>query len=464
VYFCCLEALQNAAKHAVGATRVRLTLGEEKGERLGFEVVDDGAGLSKPVERGDGLTNMRDRIAAVGGAVEIENGASGGTRVAGWVPLGAVEPSPELEPLLRRATDAIDECFGVFRAVRDERGAVSDFVVEHVNEAACADIGLPREEEIGHTLGELVPAYKSSPAFRWHCAALAAGEPLSTEDLDFAGPLTDSGHLRKAYDVHASPLGGDRLVLSWRDITKRKRAELERRMRSLALDRASEGVGLVRASDRMIVYANPHFAHLFGYEPGELAGLPLSVLNWEREPGDAARRAGEIEALLEPRGEASFELHNRRKDDTSIWTMAHVSAFDDPDHGRVWAVVQAEVAAGSPLREPPAIPASILRRPGRAPIVVFTLDHELRYTWVFDHRSGLAADGDAAGLSDRQLFGPDAMRGVTEANRSVLDTGRGLRTTVDGFELAAEPLLGSSGEVEGIAGVASIRARSVLDP
>jgi PAS domain S-box-containing protein len=460
VYFCCLEALQNAAKHASGATGVTLTLADERGERVQFEIVDDGPGLPETIDRGDGLANMRDRIDAVGGTLEVGNGEDGGTRVAGFVPLGAVELSPELEPLLRRATDAIDECFGVFRAVRDESGAVDDFLVEHVNEAACVDIGLPREDEIGRTLGELVPGYRRSPAFRWHRRALEGDGPTSTEDLDFAGPLTDARHLRRAYDVHASPLGGDRLVLSWRDITKRKRAELERRTRSLALDRASEAVSLVRASDRLIVYANSRFEDLFGYEADELVGLPVSLLNWEREPGDAARRAAEIEALLEPRGEASFELHNRRKDDTSLWTTAHVSAFEDPDHGRVWALVQHESAGGESLREPP----SILPLGDGAAFLVFTLDQELRYTWVFDRRSGLAANGDAAGLTDGELFGPDAVGGVSEAGRRVLETGRGVRTSVNGFELTAEPLLGRSGEVEGVAGVASVAAGPVLGP
>jgi PAS domain S-box-containing protein len=462
VYFCCLEALQNAGKHAQGATCAWVTLGEPGGERLAFEVRDDGPGLPENVENGAGLDNMRDRIAAVGGSLDVGPAVGGGTRVAGWVPLGPAELPPELETLLRRATDALDDCFGIFRGVRDERGAVVDFLVEHVNEAACLDIGRPREEEIGQTLGELIPGYRSSPAFRWHRQVLAGSGQMSAEDLDFGGPFTDATHLQRAYDVRAAPLGSGRLVLSWREITERKRTELERRMQSLVLDRAAEGVCLVRASDAVIVYSNPRFTEIFGYEPGELDGSPASVLNWEQEPGDAERRAEEIRALLEPRGEASFEVHTRRKDGTPFWTDAHVTAFDDPDHGRVWVVVQQEIAHPVEAREPRSASDSLLREIiERVPLVAFSLDSELRYTWVFDLRSGLAADGDAGGISDEQLFGPAAAGAVTEVHRRVLSTGRGIRTVVglngggsSGFELAAEPLRGSSGRVEGIAGVA----------
>jgi signal transduction histidine kinase len=85
VYFAVLEALQNASKHATGATRIVVSLSE--GEKLGFEVSDDGAGFdpaANPV--GAGIPNIRDRISAVGGSVEVSSGQSG-TVVSGSIPL-----------------------------------------------------------------------------------------------------------------------------------------------------------------------------------------------------------------------------------------------------------------------------------------------------------------------------------------------------------------------------------------
>jgi PAS domain S-box-containing protein len=233
--------------------------------------------------------------------------------------------------------------------------------VEHVNEAACRDLGRSREEEIGSTLGELVPGYKDSSAFRWHRHVLEADGPLSREDLAYIGPFEDASHLQRAYDVRGAPLGGERLVLSWRDITNRKRAELESRLQSVVLDRAAEGVCLIRASDAVIVYANPRYTQIFGYEPGELDGRPVSVLNWEELPGDAERRAREIVEVLEQHGETSLEIRNRCKDGTPIWTEAHVAGFDHPDHGKVWVSVQQEISerrVDGTAYELPARPAS----------------------------------------------------------------------------------------------------------
>jgi signal transduction histidine kinase len=86
VYFCCLEALQNASKHAEGATGVSIRVSD--GAILAFEVADDGCGFSPAAgAEGSGLTGMRDRLAALGGQLRIESVPGGGTRVLGRVPI-----------------------------------------------------------------------------------------------------------------------------------------------------------------------------------------------------------------------------------------------------------------------------------------------------------------------------------------------------------------------------------------
>jgi signal transduction histidine kinase len=87
VYFCCHEAIQNAVKHGEGAEKVDITL-EEDGE-LRFEVRDDGKGFDPDhTERGAGLVNMTDRLAAVGGSLAVRSAPGQGTSVMGTVPLG----------------------------------------------------------------------------------------------------------------------------------------------------------------------------------------------------------------------------------------------------------------------------------------------------------------------------------------------------------------------------------------
>jgi signal transduction histidine kinase len=88
VYFCCLEAMQNAAKHAAGATRISVNMAERDGG-LWFEVADDGQGFEpRAVRHGDGLLNMQDRVRAIGGDVNLHSTPGEGTRVVATVPLG----------------------------------------------------------------------------------------------------------------------------------------------------------------------------------------------------------------------------------------------------------------------------------------------------------------------------------------------------------------------------------------
>jgi signal transduction histidine kinase len=88
VYFCCLEALQNVTKHAGPDARATVTL-EQDGPELSFEVRDSGVGFSPQVaHHGRGLSNMRDRVEAVGGALEISSRRGRGTCVRGSVRVG----------------------------------------------------------------------------------------------------------------------------------------------------------------------------------------------------------------------------------------------------------------------------------------------------------------------------------------------------------------------------------------
>ena len=85
VYFSCLAALDNAAKHA-GPASVSVDL-SDTGGALDFTVCDSGAGFDPGRSQvGAGIANMRDRIAAVGGTLAVDSAPGRGTRVHGSVP------------------------------------------------------------------------------------------------------------------------------------------------------------------------------------------------------------------------------------------------------------------------------------------------------------------------------------------------------------------------------------------
>ncbi|GAA5110525.1 ATP-binding protein [Pseudonocardia adelaidensis] len=126
VYFSCLEAVNNARKHAQGATiAVRLCTGNG---RLRFTVRDDGPGWDRSRASGSpgrGLRNVTVRISAVGGEIDVRSAPGQGTTVEGSVPVplpaardakgqpAAVGPA---QPLIDQVRDAVREARERYRS------------------------------------------------------------------------------------------------------------------------------------------------------------------------------------------------------------------------------------------------------------------------------------------------------------------------------------------------------------
>ena len=98
VYFCCLEALQNAGKHAGEGASATIRVWMEEGALL-FEVADTGGGfdLSSRPHLGAGFTNMSDRVGAIGGSLKVQSAPGQGTKISGRIPV--TEPAPAAAPL-----------------------------------------------------------------------------------------------------------------------------------------------------------------------------------------------------------------------------------------------------------------------------------------------------------------------------------------------------------------------------
>ncbi|WP_210439403.1 sensor histidine kinase [Nocardioides xinjiangensis] len=82
-YFCILEALTNAAKHA-GASEVLVTLRGRP--HLTFSVSDDGRGFDRAQIGEGGLLGMEARVAAAGGTLTLETEPGHGTVLRGEFP------------------------------------------------------------------------------------------------------------------------------------------------------------------------------------------------------------------------------------------------------------------------------------------------------------------------------------------------------------------------------------------
>jgi signal transduction histidine kinase len=94
LYFCCSEALQNAAKHGGPGTTVTITA-HANDRMLTLTISDTGRGFD-PATIGTGLTNMTDRLSAIGGNLVFDTAPGRGTRVTAVVATPVQPGCPEL--------------------------------------------------------------------------------------------------------------------------------------------------------------------------------------------------------------------------------------------------------------------------------------------------------------------------------------------------------------------------------
>ena len=86
VYYVVAEALTNAVKHAAAST-LTVDLARSDG-RILVTVIDDGSGGATP-SPGSGLSGLEDRVAALGGLLQIDSPLGGGTRIKAEIPCGS---------------------------------------------------------------------------------------------------------------------------------------------------------------------------------------------------------------------------------------------------------------------------------------------------------------------------------------------------------------------------------------
>jgi PAS domain S-box-containing protein len=145
--------------------------------------------------------------------------------------------------------------------------------------------------------------------------------------------------------------GEDEVLVIVRDITDLKRAEKELELQAIITRSMAEGICLVRAADGAIVYTNPKFDQMFGYDPLELVGRNVAIVNYHDEHTTAGEVAQIIMQTILTKGEATYEVHNLKKDGTPFWCRATASTFEHPEHGTVFVVIQQDVTESKQAEE-----------------------------------------------------------------------------------------------------------------
>lgn len=141
-------------------------------------------------------------------------------------------------------------------------------------------------------------------------------------------------------EIRMIPCGEDEVLAVVRDISERKQVQKQVELQAVITRNMVEGICLVRAADIVIVYANPKYEQMFGYNSGELTNQPVSIVSYIDEHNSVEAVNQRLRAMIMRRGEESHEVHNVKKDGAPFWCQATTSLFEHPEHGTVMVEMQ----------------------------------------------------------------------------------------------------------------------------
>ena len=193
------------------------------------------------------------------------------------------------------------DCFGIYTAMRDDAGKIVDFRIDYINRAACENNRMTREQQLGRGLCEILPGHIDSGLFKAYCHLVETGEPMIKDSVVFEDSFGSTQQLVRAFDIRATKLN-DGFVASWRDITDRKRLEMElgytvtslqqeqQRLKEL-IDQAPVGIG-ISAPNGEVKVINDAMLRLYGLDR---QSFEQRGMNWREfvppERGERAERA-----------------------------------------------------------------------------------------------------------------------------------------------------------------------------
>ncbi|MEH2128797.1 ATP-binding protein [Nostoc sp.] len=112
-----------------------------------------------------------------------------------------------------------------------------------------------------------------------------------------------------------------------------------------------EGICLVRIDNAVIVYANPKFEQMFGYDSSELNGQHVSIVNGlSKSVTTEDVNEASVSAVLQ-NTEATYQVQNLKKDGTPFWCSVTASVFRHPDYGDVLVAVHQDITERKGIEE-----------------------------------------------------------------------------------------------------------------
>ena len=224
---------------------------------------------------------------------------------------------------LATTLDSLLDPYLTLHPLRNGAGGVADFVILDVNAAACADLGLQREQLSGARLLERLPAHAEAGLLERYVHVVETGEPLALNDFSLRHDPRGEPHILDIRVVRV----GDGLSCTWRDGRERfeavrRLAESEERYRLLAEN--SSDVVMQLANDGIVRWVSPSLTAMLGWHPTEWIGRPGTEFLEHR--GDTETYLANMEALKAGRSVVARD-RVRDRSGTWHWVETHACSF-----------------------------------------------------------------------------------------------------------------------------------------
>jgi PAS domain S-box-containing protein len=197
-------------------------------------------------------------------------------------------------------------------------------------------LGKPIDELLGKNMDELFPSELAKNMVADDMRILKEGKTITVEE-----ELNGRFYTTTKFPIHDE--GKTRYLAGYTiDITERKLAKADMLLDSEIFKNVAEGIYLIGLDDGIIKYANPIFEQMFGYEPGEMIGKYVSIVNapTDKTPEETKEQ---IVDILKSTNEWRGEVNNIKKDGTPFWCYANCSLFTHPEYGKVIVAVHTDI-------------------------------------------------------------------------------------------------------------------------
>ncbi|MBF0278564.1 MAG: PAS domain S-box protein [SAR324 cluster bacterium] len=218
----------------------------------------------------------------------------------------------------------------------------TDGEIVYVNPAGVKILKASSSEElIGKAISEILhPDYRESSRERV-IQALSTMKIAPFKEVDFLG-LDGTTIPTEATAIPFKDQNGLSIQTLFRDISRRKQAQEERRLNQSILDNLSEGVFLLNEKEKTFIYTNPAFEKMLGYKAGELLGKSVNLIN----PTGLALPADKLEMIasqIRNEGKWLGDFENIKKDGSQISTSTSITSFEHSKFGTVRVSIKRDI-------------------------------------------------------------------------------------------------------------------------